>query len=65
MVVPHSYFLKLLPNEIGDDGVNYCEKYIDWHSMQYVDNNKLMKNCTNAKDNCQKIIEKGEYSIGN
>ena len=64
MLVPHSIFLKIMP-DVEEDGVNYRKKYIHWHSMQFVDESKNMKYCTNAKENCELIIEKGELSMIN
>ena len=60
VVVPHSYFLKYLKDQ-EEDGVNYRNKYITWHSMQFIDNNKNMKSCPKAE--CDRIIQKNEFTL--
>ena len=45
MVVPHSFFLKYVPDEVSEDGVNYREKYINWHCKQFTDHNKNIRWC--------------------
>ena len=65
VVVPHTIFLQYLKDEPADDGVNYRKKYITWHTMQFTDNNKSMKVCSNVKGGCERIIEKNEFTTAN
>ena len=64
MVVPHSFFIKYLKNEVekDDEGqeVNYYNIYMKWHCKQMVDSNKNMKWCP-LKD-CKYIIDRPPYS---
>lgn len=61
MVIPHSFFLKYLPEGSFDDGINYREKYMIWHCKQFTDHNRNIKWCP-AK-NCNNIIEKSDYAM--
>ena len=61
VVLPHSYFLKYLPEGQFDDGINYREKYMIWHCKQFTDHNRNIKWCP-AK-NCNNIIEKNDYAL--
>ena len=63
VAVPHSYFLKYLKNEPDpEDGINYLEKYLNWHCKQMTDHNKNMKWCP-AKG-CNYILEKPDFVDG-
>ena len=62
VVVPHSYFLKYLHNGPDpDDGINYWDKYMDWHIAQFTDSSPNYKWCPKA--GCGRIIEKFEYTL--
>jgi len=63
VVVPHSLFLKYLPDEPYEDGINYREKYMMWHCRQFTDDNKNIKWC--PQKNCNFIIEKSDYVMRN
>lgn len=54
MVVPHSFFLKYLPDEASEDGINYREKYLNWHCKQFTDHNKNIRWC--PQKGCNYII---------
>ena len=58
--------MKYLANEEDpEDQVNYRKKYMTWHAMAFTDHNKNMKTCPNVKNNCELIIEKGDYTLIN
>ena len=61
VVVPHSMFLKYIPDEVFEDGVNYREKYNLWHCKQFTDHSKNIKWC--PQKNCNYIVEKNDFSM--
>ena len=62
VVVPHSLFLKyLVDGPDPENGINYYDKYMDWHAQQFTNSNVNFKWCP-AK-NCGRVIEKFEYTL--
>lgn len=67
-MVPHSFFLKYLPEGVQDvtdekgkvSKFNFKEKYLQWHCKQFTDHNRKIKWCP-AK-NCNYIIEKNDFA---
>ena len=59
VVVPHSYFMKYIKDEIID-GENLHQKYLTWHCKQFTDQNPKITWC--PRPNCVYVIEKNEFS---